>query len=299
VDTIEFYSNEYLQSVRKSWTRGEFHPDCKNCQQAEEHSGTSRRIGSNQWYADHGRTDLVPELIRLDFWTGDLCNLACAICGPDNSSSWREELKWPKELKQMSVNRSWDTLDLTKLEYVHFNGGEPLLSKQHVEFLRAIPVKSQVQITYNTNGTVRPGPELLELWAEFQLVQLDFSIDDIGARFEYQRYPARWNQVSENLQWFKDNCPGNCMFGINTTVSVLNINNLDQLNAWLKKNFAATNYTDPIEHRQQLAYGILELENAQNRSEGIIKYLDTLDSRRHTSWKMTFPELENYLTKPL
>ncbi len=37
---------------------------------------------------------------------------------------------------------------------------------------------------------------VLSLWEQFRLVQLDFSIDDTGQQFEYQRYPAKWDQIT-------------------------------------------------------------------------------------------------------
>ena len=131
------------------------------------------------------------DLLRLDYWTGDLCNLACVICGPQNSSVWKQQLNIPINRRINSVNDFWTNLDLTKIKFVHFNGGEPLLSKEHVKFLHAFPNKEQVTLNYNTNGTILPGKELNDLWLQFKLVQLDFSIDDIGDRFEYQRWPAK------------------------------------------------------------------------------------------------------------
>ena len=198
-DQIQFYNNQYLNQFRMEWKTGKFPSACESCQHAEESNGTSRRTGSNQWYQDHGYYNDTVELIRLDYWTGDLCNLACAICGPHNSSSWKQELNLPVTLKKVVVNTTWKSLDLSALQFVHFNGGEPLLSKEHVDFLQNIPNKNQVHLNYNTNGTILPSTELLALWKKFKLVQLDFSIDDVGEQFEFQRYPAEWNDVSLSL----------------------------------------------------------------------------------------------------
>jgi MoaA/NifB/PqqE/SkfB family radical SAM enzyme len=227
---------------------------------------------------------------------GDLCNLACVICGPHFSSVWKEELKIPIAQRKVTINQTWPNIDLTRLKYVHFNGGEPLLSKEHVKFLHAIPDKHQIQLNYNTNGTVRASQELLDLWQQFKLVQLDFSIDDIGDRFEYQRYPANWIKVTENLQWYIDTAPHNCMFAVNTSVGILNHSNLENLNSWLQKNFHVTRFTDCIEHRQQLTKGIFALQDADKRKSRIIFALDSIDQRRSTNWRATFPELVKSLT---
>jgi sulfatase maturation enzyme AslB (radical SAM superfamily) len=295
--TIDFVNNQYLNQIRTAWTQGQFPVACTNCKQSESQDIVSRRQGSNQWYQHNQLDNVNVELVRLDYWTGDLCNLACAICGPRNSSAWKQELNLPAELKSVVVNQFWRDIDLTNLQFVHFNGGEPLLSKEHVEFLVNVPLKNQVQITYNTNATIRPNSELLKLWSQFKLVELSFSIDDIGERFEYQRYPAKWSDVSDNLQWFLDHSPHNVMFAINTTVSALNYHTIDQLKLWLTTNFHTSKFTDPIEHRQQLASGTLALDQLRTQSGFITKYLDELDARRGKLWRKIFPELDYYLNQ--
>jgi sulfatase maturation enzyme AslB (radical SAM superfamily) len=284
-DKLNFDNDPLLNLVRTQWNQDTIPTPCQNC---------ARHEHSNHWYNDNGYANTNVELLRVDYWTGDVCNLKCIICGPDNSSAWKEELKIPIIERKQTVNYSWKDLDLTKLKFVHFNGGEPLLSKEHVKFLHAIPIKSLVHINYNTNGTILPSEELLRIWEQFKLVQIDFSIDDIGDRFEYQRYPARWEQVTNNLNWYIDNCSVNCMFAVNTTVSVLNQDNLANLTQWLRKNFNANRVTDPIEYRTQDAIGIFAVDNTNKKQ--IIDFLNSCDQRRGTDWKHTFPELVEKLS---
>lgn len=287
-EKIDFYNNEYLQSIRSTWEKGIWPRSCNSCKEAENRGEISRRQGSNQWYRDNGMYDTEVKLTRVDYWTGDLCNLACAICGPESSSVWKQELNYPVESKKTIVNDFWTKADISHIRYVHFNGGEPLLSKEHVRFLHAIPNKNLTHINYNTNGTVLPTQELVDLWSQYKLVQIDFSIDDIENRFEYQRYPAKWKDVVENLQWFIDHAPHNCIFGVNTSVSILNTHNLANLNNWLQENFSVSRFGDPIDHRQQPAFGKLALTSP--RSLATI-FLDACDARRGTNWRETFPEL--------
>lgn len=294
-DKIDFENNLYLNEVRNSWKQNIPHVACNACKIAETAGINSRRIGSNQWYIDNNYNNTNVELIRIDYSTGDLCNLRCAICGPRFSSAWKQELNIPIQHRKVIVNSLWKNLDLSKLKFIHFNGGEPLLSKEHIRFLKEIPNKSELHINYNTNGTVRPWPELLELWGDFKLVQLDFSIDDIGPRFNYQRYPAIWEEVVNNLNYFRDNCPVNCMFAINSSIGVLNSANYPNLLKWAEINFPANRLGDLVECRTQLTTGILSLKDFSNRKAEIVLFLDKLDSRRNTNWKLTFPELVNLL----
>ena len=292
-DVINFNNNPMLSNVRKQWDTENIPPGCLICKNEEILGNSSRRIGSNHWYKDNGFDDTDVELIRLDYWVGDVCNLRCAICKPSFSSAWKEELKIPIKERRQTINYVWKDLDLAKLRYIHFNGGEPLLSKEHVEFLKAIPNKSQVHIVYDTNGTILPSVELQRLWAEFKLVHLGFSIDDLNERFEYQRYPAKWNNTVENLHWFIDNCPVNCMFSINTTVSLLNQGNMIDIDKWVKENFNTSRVNDPIRHQKLSAVGIFSIDNTNKLS--IVNFLNGCDQRRSTNWQKTFPELVDKL----
>lgn len=291
----DFKNIQYLKNIRDSWTQEIFPAPCNACKIAESAEIGSRRLSSNQWYNDNGYNNTDVELIRLDYWVGDTCNLRCAICSPEFSSAWKQELGVSSKLKKSVVNYFWKQMDLSTIRWVHFNGGEPLLSKTHVEFLQALPNKEQVHINYNTNATILPDQALLDLWQQFKLVQIDFSIDDIEQRFEYQRYSANWAQVKDNLQWYIDHAPHNCMFAVNTTVSVLNYSNLENLDLWLTNNFFVSKFTDAIEHRKQLANGLFALDGAQQRIHKIKRFLESCDARRGTNWQITFPELVEYL----
>lgn len=285
VENLDFANDSYLQSIRNKFDQEQWPVSCKNCRDNESSGYVSRRQGSNQWYKDHNINDTTVELVRLDFWVGDLCNLACAICGPQYSSVWQSELGIQRST---AVNLIWKQLDLSKIKYVHFNGGEPLLSKEHIQFLEAIPNKSQTYLNYNTNATILPSKYLQQLWLQFKLVQLDFSIDDIGERFEYQRYPAKWSQVVQNLKWYIEFAPHNCVFGVNTTVGILNQHNVNNLFQWLNDNFKQSRFGDPVEFKQQNALGTF---SASADLAQVKHQLDVLDRRRGTDWRKTFPEL--------
>ena len=295
-DQIDFLNDDHLRSVRDAWRQGYWPTACHVCKETESLGQISRRMGSNQWYQDHGITTTDPEPLRLDYWVGDTCNLACVMCGPNNSSVWKQELKIPIKQITTTNNKFWKNLDLSRLRYIHFHGGEPLLSKEHQSFLSAVPQKSQVSIYYNTNATVRASPNLIDLWSQFCSVQIDFSIDDVENRFEYLRYPAQWNTVVDNLFWYRDTCPHNSFFNVLTVVSVLNKPYLDRLDRWLDTNFRFSKFQDPIQHRYQDCLGDLSPHDAHNRRQSIVTYLDEIDARRGTNWRNTFPDAVIYLS---
>ena len=104
VDVIDF-NHQHLVDIRNKWLTQQFPKECSVCQQAEQQNLESRRIGINRWYTDNDYNNLIPELVRLDYWTGDTCNLACVICGPDNSSQWKKELKFDLDNRHRIVNQ--------------------------------------------------------------------------------------------------------------------------------------------------------------------------------------------------
>ena len=104
-------------------------------------------------------------------------------------------------------------------------------------------IAGQVEIHYNTNGTQWPeGAE--KIWRHFKTVEIAFSIDDIGQRFEYQRSNAVWTEVCENLDRFRDlkQIYPNIILQVCTTVNVFNVRYLDQVAQWIDRNRESFNF---------------------------------------------------------
>ena len=93
---------------------------------------------------------------------------------------------------------------------------------------------SHIEVHYNTNGTQWPqGAE--DIWRHFKLIEIAFSIDDVGARFEYQRTNADWTMVNGHLDMFRDmraRLP-NIELQVCSTVNVFNVMYLEELAHWI------------------------------------------------------------------
>jgi hypothetical protein len=66
-------------------------------------------------------------------------------------------------------------------------------------------------------------------------VEIAFSIDDVGGRFEYQRSNASWGTVKENINRFRimrESMP-NLQLQCCTTVNVFNVRYLDEVALWI------------------------------------------------------------------
>ena len=258
-DFADIQNSNHMRQLREGFLAGQKPQTCRKCWNEERSGRTSKRMHTldrlkhtlkdNQW-----STDAKP-LMFLDLKLGNICNLKCRICGSWSSSqfaseeiSWlpREEQKssyayemlragaWPKENTQF-----WSQIDsvLTDIRYIEFTGGEPFMIDQHFDMLQGIVnrgIAGQVEIHYNTNGTLFPdrGPDI---WKHFKTVEIAFSIDDVGPRFEYQRTNADWPVVLDNItsfQYLQSQMP-NLQLQCCTTVNVFNVRYLDEVAHWI------------------------------------------------------------------
>ena len=254
VTTDDLLNNNNLVKIRNQMQNGIRPAECSTCWNNEDLGVTSRRLDSNSLYESLGYDTQDLELISIDYWVGNICNLKCVICGPENSSAWQQELDPGRKNSTYYDNEFWKKLDLTKLRQIHFNGGEPFLSKSHVEFLKAIPNKSQVSIGYNTNGTILPSEELFSLWTSFKVVNIVFSIDDTGERFEYIRYPANWIETISTIQKIKETISPNIYLHVLTAIGLLNIFSYPETVQWFENNLNLSEY------RWQWTNGILSCQ---------------------------------------
>jgi sulfatase maturation enzyme AslB (radical SAM superfamily) len=244
--------HDYMQELRKKFQNGERPAGCQSCWQEEDAGKTSKRQNSI-YKMKKSLTDWTPDseptLKFIDFKLGNVCNLKCRICGSWSSSKWaQEELDygenpvarknlreggWPKRNPQFFEDLEED---LKHVEYFEFTGGEPFMIRDHFKILMHCVEKGyarNIDIHYNTNGTQLPPQEIFDLWGYFKHVEIAFSIDDVGEPFEYQRHPAKWREVNQNLVKFKERQTPNMDFQICTTVSIFNVFNWAKIALWV------------------------------------------------------------------
>jgi MoaA/NifB/PqqE/SkfB family radical SAM enzyme len=253
----EIYQSEYMQSLRQEFLSGNKPRTCDRCWEEEAAGRTSKRINSRvrlkEYYDQVDWHNLNPEqLWFIDLKLGNICNLKCRICGSWSSSKWvQEEIDyvpglvnrkdhlaykflqqgaWPRESPDF-----WENLKslLPNIKYFEFTGGEPFLIQQHfdlLEYAAEYGHSQHIDIHYNTNGTVFP--DAAELWSKFNRVEIAFSIDNIGERFELERYGADWSEVQENLNKFSTMRSEKIITQLCTTMNVQNVYYLPEICDW-------------------------------------------------------------------
>jgi MoaA/NifB/PqqE/SkfB family radical SAM enzyme len=250
-------NSRYMQDLRQQFLDQKKPATCRKCWREERSGRTSKRMHTldrlkhmlpdQTWAAD------AKPLMFLDLKLGNICNLKCRICGSWSSSTFAaEELNfisdkkasshyvmlkkgaWPRENPQF-----WNEIDLVvdQIRYIEFTGGEPFMIQEHFDMLQGLVdrgIAGQIEIHYNTNGTQWPG-QAEAIWRHFKTVEIAFSIDDVGARFEYQRSNAVWSEVVHNIQQFNDlrSRNSNIRLQVCSTVNVFNVLYLEDLAAWI------------------------------------------------------------------
>jgi MoaA/NifB/PqqE/SkfB family radical SAM enzyme len=256
------YKSQYMQDLRKQFRRGEKPETCKLCWEEEAAGKDSKRIHSQARLKELYQhvdwpNDTPDQLWFIDLKLGNICNLKCRICGSWSSSKWAaEELdympkgsnkkdhiayqwlkqgKWPEESPDFWTNLK--TL-LPQIKYFEFTGGEPWMIQEHIDLLQfacQTGDAKHIDIHYNTNATQWP-EKLFDIWAEFGRVDVAFSVDNVGKRFEYERYGANWERANEIIEVVnrKTNHPpsGNITTQLCFTINIQNVYYLDELLDW-------------------------------------------------------------------
>ena len=281
----QVFNSEYLRSVRKLMLEGNIPSSCTKCFEEESNGIVSKRIWeTGAWHLDNAD---IPKLIEdtekdgtvpfklqyLDLRLGHTCNLKCIMCSPHDSSMWVADhkkvfpiFKSPLIKKQMGWESAefnnkwhenpafWEEIyeQIPNIKQLYFAGGEPLIIKEHKVFLEEIVRRgyaSQIHLRYNTN-VLMLDESIIELWKQFKVVKVGVSLDGLGDRNHYIRFPADWDTIVTNLHRL-DNTPDNIHVTIALAAQILNIKHIPDFIKWkvssgfrkLNKQVNASGYT--------------------------------------------------------
>jgi len=269
------FTSDYMVSLREAFRDGKEPGQCRNCWREEDAGKKSKRQYMLEKFkhveVDWDNVEQGHGLQFLDLKLGNICNLKCRICGSWSSSKWaQEELdyvednkdhiarqwlrdgQWPRKSKKF-----WDHMDniLPNKKYFEFTGGEPWMIKQHFDLLqRAVDrgFAKDIDIHYNTNATQFPKDP--SIWKHFKHIQIAFSVDNTGERFEYERYGAKWNRANTNIKKvnaLRDELNYPITTQLCTTWNVQNIFYVDEILTWAETmNFDSIHFNlmhDPFE----------------------------------------------------
>lgn len=212
-----------------------------------------------------GSTTALP--LKYDLIMGNRCNLKCMMCMPWCSSSWVEDWEMISEglltdetgkeaggpftigevngkLKVLPDVFSWvDNQEFMDLIWgsirdssrthervnLWFSGGEVTLNpsfKQILERLVEEGLQDKVEIQILSNGTTL-SPKLESLIRSFPHIKVHFSVDAVGKKNDYIRYPSKFSVVEKNVNRVLDKAGL-----IYVTVSAMNVFDVDEIIRW-------------------------------------------------------------------
>jgi sulfatase maturation enzyme AslB (radical SAM superfamily) len=266
---------------------------------------------------------------RIDLLFDRSCNLACRTCGPKSSTFWEKHLKEnnlpvrsaPPSYSGERIKQILQSLNLENLGMVQFCGGETLMGNGYWQVAQwlaenAPNPKQNLELGFQTNGTQPIDPRWFEVIDKFKLVKLMISIDGVGNKFEYLRWPASWNQTVDNIMTLRETLPSNVMFFVQECTSCLNLLYHSEVKDWVSKHFNTNREGDPVDHTTQLAmHGYLDPKNITQEYADVIgktsmapilpknwkenpewikfflKETEKFDKIRNENWKKVFPEV--------
>jgi MoaA/NifB/PqqE/SkfB family radical SAM enzyme len=266
-DLETIYKSKHMQQLRQDFRQGIKPNSCQVCWEDEAAGRTSKRIRAKIrfekiYHQIDWNNDTPDQLWFLGLKLGNICNLKCRICSPYISSElaleeikhdkiprnkkshyahqWLEQGKWPCDPN----TKFWNNLKklLSQIIYLELSGGEPWLIREHFDILKfavSEGLSSKLVLHYETNGMQSIIPHI-QLFSEFHGVEIVYSIDNIGKKYEYERHGAFWNKINKNIddvQHLQGIWP-NISIQVGITINIQNILYIDDILEWaLTKNF--------------------------------------------------------------
>jgi radical SAM protein with 4Fe4S-binding SPASM domain len=242
-----------FQNLRQAFLDGKKPKECQSCWDEEAAGMRSFRV---QWARDKkvDTSKMVFEPIAtsgprgMDLKLNNVCNLKCRICGPQASSTFLKEYQerlnvtlegsdyWISNKILGTANEEVINKWAEDLVHLEITGGEPMASPENIKILDLL-IKSgkakNISVLLNTNGTLY-NKKFLDNILQFKEITLCLSVDDLGPRLEYERYPTEWDVIQENITKFlelkKDN--KNLFLTLCPTVSTFNIYYMTEYLEW-------------------------------------------------------------------
>jgi sulfatase maturation enzyme AslB (radical SAM superfamily) len=338
-----------FHEARDRMLQGKSVAGCETCHIEEKGGKKSQRILNNErlgWEINE------PRLQSLDLRLGNTCNLQCVMCRPQESSKWNALAKSlaakasNAELRESMTSNlaashgvnDWlkgeDWLEdfaetLPTLKEIILGGGEPLLSEKHLSLLEACVSSGHaehISLRYHTNGTV-VDESMFALWKHFALVEMYVSVDGVGERNHYIRYPSKWQNIERNLHLLDENSNESFKFRILKSVQALNMLYLGEFTQWIESQYFKnlrydglflpnivhdpkylsvqiypeklkrfiTNQNLKAPAQIQSLVRFMNLTDESHRLPQFREYISLLDRERGTSFSATFPELGEWL----
>lgn len=338
-ESLDQYANgDELADLKARILSGERVQECNYCWMQEDQGYTSKRQRDNKTYEKvflhrFAGKELVPQSNFNEYYVrlGNHCNLRCTTCSEEFSTGWISEYK------KFGIERGravllddhdplWQHLkdNARDIAVIQFIGGEPFmmsieLQKDLLQYYVETGHAKHIRLKYNTNLTRLP-TEQLEYWPHFKAVEINASADGVDKRFEYLRFPAKWEEADKNLKFYKQlqsTTVPKLELTIMHTLSLFNIGYVSEILEYGEEQKVSVflnllefpryyNFFDaPVLVKEwimeriqgiknpviQEIYNQLNKHQSTTKSGLLLDYIGVIDQRRNLQISATFPEL--------
>jgi hypothetical protein len=262
----DYWNSNRMREIRRKMIAGEKIRDCERCYRQEDQGAESLRSthGMNKYIMDTLPDGTYQEsATSMQIQLGNICNLKCKMCsqmyshmhGTESKEIGEQDpewLHWVKEqganvnnwTNELGIKQEWYRSKETKLkmfEHISQNitqlvviGGEPTLIPEFYELFEycdnqgTLADKSVAIVTNLTNTN----PRLTDWLPKLNSWTIWASVDGVGERTEYIRYPSKWNKVLESLEFYRNSMGDNGNITLSPAIQLLNIDQLDDIVKW-------------------------------------------------------------------
>jgi organic radical activating enzyme len=259
------------------------------------------------------------DILMLKLITSFTCNATCVSCSSGASSSWSKldhqadptvPLKKYKSINLVEIKKQ---VDFSKLKLLSLIGGEPLYEKKNFELLQYMIDlgNTNVFLSLVTNGSVKLTSTQKNILSKFKNINFSVSIDGTESVFEYLRFPLKWNDLINNLNFFRqvtDNISSNYTLSNlnilqhNDTVQWFVDNKINySINpvyrpAWLQPRALSRDIKDVLKNtigktEYNAFIGPIHTDQDQHNFESMLKNVQRQDTAKGISIKDYLPDL--------
>jgi len=225
------HNTQHKKQVRKEMLSGNCPSECNYCWTAESNNIPGDRVLTSK---KDGLLELLkikntswdknydPRYLEISF--SNVCNFACAYCGPEYSSKWYSEIKqksYPNNhngihLKQILdkennpyIEAFWKYLPTVynNLRVLRITGGEPLMSRHTETLIEYIIKNPNKKLTVIINSNLGVTDNILDKSIKL-LINAKKSVKKIEIATSGEAYGSRAEYIRDGLNYkkWRDNC---------------------------------------------------------------------------------------------
>lgn len=235
IDDGDPLNHPSFQKIRQELSKGQWPKICNQCKIKEDIGIKSHRQNIEDKFLP-----VDVHLKYLDVKFSNVCNLACIMCSPINSSLLEEDYSKNPELAPnfisnplLKIKKNNNVVDYVKksieqgLEILKVTGGEPFASIEFFEVIDFCIVNNyakNIELKFTTNA-VKINRYILDKILKFKNIDITVSVDGCNKIYDYIRYGANWKRTIENINTLKTIT----QLKFNTILTSYNVLNLNEL----------------------------------------------------------------------